>query len=84
MIRITERPFGCRIVNFSLLHSLSGNEWNAVVREQKGSWDKRPVCFDNLNLSAKYIRLIIHETVPDANGFSEPGISLIEVYDEPP
>lgn len=84
MIRITERPFGCRIVNFSLLHSLSGNEWNAVVREQKGSWDKRPVCFDNLNLSAKYIRLIIHETVPDADGFSEPGIALIEVYDEPP
>ena len=81
MIRITERPHACRIQCFSLLYSVSGSNWYSITDHHTGSWDQRPMEFTDLNIMARFIKLVIHETRTDQYGYNEPGISLFEIYE---
>ena len=80
-IRITERPHACRIECFSLLYSMSGSNWYSIIDHHAGSWDQRPMELLDLNITARFIKLVIHETRTDQYGYNEPGISLFEIYE---
>ena len=81
MIRITERPHACRIQCFSLLYSLSDSDWYYVTDHKCGSWNQQLMEVSGLNITSRFIKLVIHETRTDQYGYNEPGISLFEVYE---
>ena len=79
-IRLTERPCQSRILRYSLFVAGEDQNWNPIVEDRTGLWQGMPQTWTVGCTPVRFVRVIIHETVADEDGFDEPGIARLEVY----
>ena len=79
-IRLTERPCQSRILRYSLFVAGEDQNWNPIVEERTGLWQGIPQTLTVGCTPVRFVRVIIHETATNENGFNEPGIARVEVY----
>ena len=79
-IRLTERPRQSRILRYSLFVAGEDQNWNPIVEERIGLWQSIPQTWTVGCTPVRFVRVIIHETATNENGFNEPGIARVEAY----
>ena len=79
-IRLTERPLRSRIRCYSLLVAGEDGNWMPIAEHRSGQWLGETQTLAAKYPAVRYVRLVVEETVADADGFDEPGIARLEVF----